>query len=125
MNFQRGDSVCSNRVRVRRDVLERDLLAGLEEKVLREDVVAYVLNRFEAELVRELQAIGGEIERMKRRKSELHVEIGRLAAGLASGSYSPAIMAEVVKREQEVADISNRLLSSSADSVRVKAKGLR
>ena len=125
MNFYRGDSVCSNCVRVRRDVLERELLAGLHEKVLREDIVSYVMDRFEAELVRELDGIGGEMERVKRRKAELDAETARLAAGLALGAHSPSIMGEIVKREREIADISNRLLSSSADSERMRVKALR
>jgi site-specific DNA recombinase len=125
MNFHRGDSVCSNRLRVRRDVLEKELLAGLQEKVLREDVVAYVLERFESELVKELENIGGEMDRMKRRKAELDAEISRLTAGLAGGTYSPAVMREIVRREQEIAEISNRLLSSNSDSVRMRVKSLR
>ncbi len=44
LNFHRGDSVCSNRVR--RDILEAKILAGLQDKVLREDVVNYALDRF-------------------------------------------------------------------------------
>jgi hypothetical protein len=85
MNFHRGDSICTNRVRIRHDVLERELLAGLQQNVLREDVANYVLDRFESELIRELENIGGEMDRMKRRKAELESEIARLTAGLASG----------------------------------------
>jgi site-specific DNA recombinase len=125
MNFHRGDSVCANRVRIRRDVLERKLLGGLQDKVLREDVVNYILDRFEAELVRELENIGGEMDRMKRRKGELEAEISRLAAGLASGIHSPAVMGEISKREREIADISDRLLSSRPDSIRLRVKALR
>jgi site-specific DNA recombinase len=59
LNFHRGDSVCPNRVRVKRDVLERELLAGLQEKVLRKEVVNYALDRFEEQLLKELDNIGG------------------------------------------------------------------
>jgi site-specific DNA recombinase len=125
MNFHRGDSVCSNRLRIRRDVLEKQLLNGLQEKVMRDEVVDYILDRFEAELVKELGNIGGEMDRMKCRKAELEAEIARLAAGLASGLHSPAIMGEITKREREISEISDRLLSSSPDSVRIRIKGLR
>jgi site-specific DNA recombinase len=125
LNFHRGDTVCSNRVRVRRDVLERELLAGLQEKVLRDDVVNYALDRFEAELLRELENIGGEMEQMRRRKAELDAEIGRLTAGLASGIHSPSVMAEIARREREVSEIADRLLSSEPDSIRMRVKALR
>lgn len=125
LNFNRGDSVCENRVRVRRDILERDLLAGLQQKVLRREVVDFVLDRFEEELLQELDNIGGNMERMRKRKAELEAETSRLTAGLASGLYSVTVMAEISKREREIAEIGDRLLSSGPNSVRFKIKRLR
>lgn len=125
LNFHRGDSVCSNRVRVRRDVLERELLAGLQEKVLRKETVEYALDRFEEQLLKELDNIGGDMERLRKRKAELESETARLAAGLASGLYSVTVMAEIARREREIAEIGERLLSSGPDSVRSRIKKLR
>ena len=125
MNFARGDSVCSNRLRIRRDVLEREMLAGLQQKVLREDVIEYTLSRFEETLSRELQNIGDDMERMRKRKADLESEIARLTAGLASGVYSVSVMAEIARREREVREIADRLLSSEPDSVRVRLEKLR
>jgi site-specific DNA recombinase len=125
MNYQRGDSVCSNRVRVHRDVLERELLAGLQEKVLRTEVVDYILEQFEGKLIKELENIGGEMDRMKAQKSELEAKIRRLVAGLATGIESPAVMGEIANCERQVAAISDRLLSSTSDSIRTRIKWLR
>jgi site-specific DNA recombinase len=125
LNFHRGDSVCSNRVRVRRDILEAKLLAGLQDKVLREDVVNYTLDRFEEQLEKALGNIGGEMEQMRKRKAELESEASRLTAGLASGLYSVTVMAEIARRERELGEISDRLLSSRPDSVRSRIKKLR
>jgi hypothetical protein len=61
---------------VRRDVFERELLQGLQSKVLREEVIDYVLDQFEKQLVREIDGISGEMDRMKKRKTELQSEIG-------------------------------------------------
>jgi hypothetical protein len=77
------------------------------------------------QLVRELENIGGEMDRMKRRRSELDAEIQRLTAGRASGVHSLAVMGEITKREHEVSDISDRLLSSRPDSIRLRVKALR
>ncbi len=125
LNFHRGDSVCPNRVRVRRDILEEKLLAGLQDKVLQEDVVNYTLDRFEEQLEKTLANIGGEMERMQKRKAELEAETARLAAGLASGLYSVTVMAEIARREREIAEIGDRLLSSKPSSVRSRIKALR
>ena len=125
LNFQRGDSVCSNRVRVSRDVLERNLLAGIQEKVLRKEAVNYALDRFEEQLLKELDNIGGEMEVMRKRKADLEAETARLTAGLASGLYSVTVMAEIARRERELAEIAERLLSSGTDSIRFRVKKLR
>ncbi|HXX44604.1 MAG TPA: recombinase family protein [Candidatus Acidoferrales bacterium] len=125
LNFHRGDSVCSNRVRVRRDVLERELLAGLQEKVLRKEAVEYALDRFEEQLLKEVDNIGGDMDRLRKRKAELESETARLAAGLASGLYSVTVMSEIARREREIAEIGERLLSSGPDSVRSRIKKLR
>jgi site-specific DNA recombinase len=123
MNAYRG--VCENSARIRRDVLERELLAGLQQKILRDDVLDYALDRFEEQLLRELDNIGGEMDRMRKRKSELEAETARLTAGLASGLYSVTVMAEIARREREIAEIGERLLSSGPDSVRSRIKKLR
>ncbi len=122
MNFHRGDSVCTNRVRVRRDVLERQLLGGIQETILREEVVDYTLSRFETQLLKELENVDREMGRMEKRKAELEAEIQRLTAGLASGIHSPAVMGEIAKRELQVSEISDRLLSSRPESVRSRVE---
>ncbi|MGC1655261.1 MAG: recombinase family protein, partial [Candidatus Acidiferrales bacterium] len=125
MNFHRGDSVCSNRVRVRRDVLESELLAGLQAKILREDIVNYVLDLFESELLRELANIGGEMDTMRKRKATLQAEVANLAKVVASGLHSPTVIDAIAEREREISEIGERLLSSSPDSIRSRVKSLR
>jgi hypothetical protein len=125
LNFHRSDSVCSNRVRVRRDILEAKLLAGLQDKVFGEDAVNYALDRFEEQLEEELGNIGGAMDQMRKRKAELESEAARLTAGLASGLYSVTVMAEIARRERELGEISDRLPSSRPDSVRSRIQKLR
>jgi site-specific DNA recombinase len=125
LNFHRGDSVCSNRVRISRDVLETLLLAGIQEKVLCKEVVNYALDRFEAQLLKELDNIGGKMESMRKRKADLEAETARLTAGLASGLYSVTVMAEIARRERELGEIAERLTSSGTESIRFKVKELR
>jgi hypothetical protein len=98
------------------------LLAGLQGKVLRKEVVNYALDRFEEQLLKELDNIGGEMDAMRKRKADLEAETARLTAGLASGRYSVTVMGEIARRERELADISEHLLSSGDDSVRFGIK---
>ena len=85
----------------------------------------YILDRFESELLVELKSIGGEMERMRKRKAELQSEIARLTAGLATGIHSTAVMEEIARREREISDISDRLLSSDPESIHSRVKNLR
>jgi hypothetical protein len=50
----RGRGARTNTLLIARRSLEEQLLAGLQEKVLHPDVIAYTLDRFEAELKRAL-----------------------------------------------------------------------
>lgn len=125
MNFSRGGTVCANGVRVRRDALERELLGELQNRVLREDVLNYTLDRFESKLLDELKGIGDEMDAMRRRKAALEGEVRNLAGALAQGIHSPTIFGEIAVREQEISQIGERLLSSDPDSIRSRVKALR
>ncbi|SRR5216683_6336933 len=50
MHANRGDRICANNLLIARCVLEEQLLAGLQAKVLHADVVNYTLSRFEEQL---------------------------------------------------------------------------
>lgn len=117
MNWNRGESVCKNTVRVRRDKLEAILLQGLQEKVMREEIVEYVMEKFELELRKALEAMGGEMEAMRQRKAELEREIANLANVIAQGDFSPALRKALVEREGEISAIADRLLSSKEESI--------
>ena len=82
-NRFRGASVCTNSVRVFRRVLEGRQLDGLQEQIMRPEAVEYVLERFEAELVKALENLGGELEQTHRRKEALENEVTNLTNAIA------------------------------------------
>lgn len=125
MNFNRGETVCKNTVRIRKDELEATLLAGLQEKVMREEVIDYVLERFEAGLLKELDNIGGELERMHARKAKLESELSNLANAVAGGQHSPTIMGAITDREREIAAITESIVSANSDSIKSKIARMR
>lgn len=62
---------------------------------------------------------------MRDPKQKLEAEIARLTEGLASGVYLVSVMAEIARREREVREIADRLLSSEPDSARSRIHKLR
>jgi hypothetical protein len=101
------------------------LLSGLQEQIMRPEAVEYVLDNFENAMLKALDDLGGELERMRRRKDELEREVGNLAHAVAQGDFSPALRAALVDREREISEISAKLLESRPDSLRVKLRNIR
>jgi len=93
------------------------MLDGWREEILTGPVVEYVLDRFEEETVKAFEGSSGETDRLQRRRTELEAEVSRLVAGLASGTHSPAIVAEIGRREREIGAITERLAPSNPVSV--------
>jgi site-specific DNA recombinase len=124
-NTFRGATVCTNGVRVFRRALETKLLEGLQEQILRPEAIEYVLERFEAELVRALDNLGGELDQLRRRKETLELEVANLATIIAQGDFSVALRAALVERERQISEITAELLESRPDSLRTKLRNIR
>ncbi len=122
LNAHRG--VCSNSLRIRRDVIEKSILAKLQVEVLRPEVVEYTLDRFEKELLKAMENLGGELEQMRQRKAKIKSEVRQLTRALADG-YSPALTAELAEREKELDAITDRLLESQPRSVQAYLRDIR
>jgi site-specific DNA recombinase len=125
LNANRGSAVCSNNVRIRRNVLETQMLAGLQEKVLHPEVIEYTLQRFEEALIEQMAGLDSELEQMRSRKASLEKEIQNLTDRIATGDPSPSIMAAIVDRERELSRIADHLLECSPDSLRIRLKDIR
>lgn len=117
--------VCDNALRIRADVIERGLLEKLQAQVLRPEVVEYTLGRFEVELLKRLDDLGDELDRLRRREVVLRRQIANLTRGLAEGYQSPAVMGEIAARERELEEITRHLLDSKPDSVRARIRNIR
>jgi hypothetical protein len=89
------------------------------------EVVDCVLERFEAELVKALDNLGGELEQMRRRNEALEREVANLANVVAQGDFSPALRAALVNREPQISEITANLLESRPDSLRIKLRNIR
>lgn len=119
MHAQRGESVCKNGLLVRRRDLERQLLAGLQERVLHPEVIDYTLKRFEEELAKAVAARRQGDADLRRQAAELERCIANQLRGLSDG-YSHAITAEISKLERQLATVREHLGVSDPQAVKLQ-----
>jgi site-specific DNA recombinase len=104
--------VCANDLVVRRDVLERELISGLQREVLHEDIASFAIEEFRRQLHARLASARSQLGSLRNRREKLKAEIANLANAVAEGHNSSALMAELAKREKELDSISEQLLTT-------------
>jgi site-specific DNA recombinase len=125
LHHQRGDSVCRNRLLVRRDELEESLLRGLSESVLRTEVIDYAVARMEDALRKRFEELDVELEQLRQRKQQIEAEIARLIQAIADGQGSQSLTAAIGERERELRSITDKLLEPRPGSLRSTLDELR
>ena len=108
-----------------REQLEGELLRGLQDAVLREEFIDYVVERLGEELERHLRCLDSELENMRERKRQIETETARLVEAVASGQAPPSVMAAIAERDQELRRITDRLLEPRPGSVHAQIEQLR
>jgi site-specific DNA recombinase len=124
-NALRGPSICSNSVRVFRRILEGKLLNAIQEQIIKPEAIEYVLERFEEEVAKALNNLGGELDQMRRRKEALEREVSNLANAVAQGDFSPALRAALADRERDIAGLTAKLLEAQPDSLQTRIRDIR
>jgi hypothetical protein len=119
MHAQRGDAVCKNALLVRCLELERQLLEGLQTRVLHPAVADYTLKRFEDEFVNALTERSQGDADLRRQASALERGIANQLRGLSDG-YSESITGEIARLEGKLAAIRERLKPSDAVTVKLQ-----
>lgn len=125
IHHQRGDAVCSNRLTIRRDKLESRLLRGLQEEVLREESIDYIVVSMKAELQDRLTELDKGLSKIHERKHQLEAEIARLIKAIADGNGTQSVTAAIGERENELRAITDGLLERHPKSIRAKLDELR
>jgi hypothetical protein len=123
LHHQRGVTVCSNSLLVRRDELEESLLKSLSESVLKTEVVDYAVAKMEEALSEQYASLDAELTRMRHRKQELDLELKRLTDSIARGQQSQSIMNAIGEREKELRAITDKLLEPAPGSLRAHSDG--
>lgn len=129
MHAYRGDRVCTNNLLIARGVLETQLLAGLQAKILHPDVVEYTFASFEAELARSMNRQSGETATARRKLQELDAEIRNCTRAIASAGLSSflrtRVAAEATDLETRHRDLSERLANSEPRVIKLRLRDAR
>jgi site-specific DNA recombinase len=120
MKHARG--VCTNNLHIRQDRLEREVVSGLQRQVLREDVASYALAEFKRQYKAKVEGVRSHLGTLQQEREKLKLEISNLAAIIAQGRQSPALLAELEKRERRLTEISDEIFSSSENGLDAKLK---
>ncbi len=125
LHYNRGRGACSNTLLIARRTLEEQLLAGLQAKVLHPDVIAYTLDRFEAELNRALDLRHSDTDARRRQEAAIEKKISNLTAALAEGYRSPAILADLARFEAELREIRELSAASRPEAIALRMSDMR
>jgi hypothetical protein len=114
-NFNRG--TCSNGLKIRQEVVERNLFSRLQAEVLTEDVIDYTVQEFTRRTQDGASTLSEEITAIRRRHSEVEQEITRVAAAIAEGGHSRYLLDAINERERELDLLTHKLQSAGRSTV--------
>src|SRR5579863_6360484 len=109
----RYKGVCRNRLTIRRDRLEDQLLNALETRILRPDMTAYLVTRFEEQLRARLKQMAhgdyasGRVA-MERKREELRTQAKRISAAIGHGGNLESLLDHLKGLESEIAALSRQ-----------------
>lgn len=101
------------------------MLTNLKNDLLHPAAVSLVVEEFGKQLRADLASLSGEIGEMRQRKEKLNGEIRNLTKAIAAAGHSRFILDEIAARERQIDAITDRLLSSSAESVEARTDEIR
>ena len=104
-NWYRG--VCENRLTIRRDRLEAQLLGALQEQIWNPAVITHALAAFEREVRARLVRDRKETTEADLRKQREHLfqNAQHLAAAIAEAGHSPALLESLAAVERRIAEL--------------------
>jgi site-specific DNA recombinase len=116
---------CSNARRVSRELLETELLSKIQNEVLSDATIDFLLAGLEREIEKRFASLNSEVDTMRRRKEELETKLKNLARFFEDGNDSPTIRAAITAHEAEIAAITDKTLGRKKGSVHQQIAGLR
>lgn len=106
-HFRRG--VCHNGRTIRRDDIERRVLAGLTDKLVSPEAVAVAVRAYAEETNRQNHERRAQAEMSRRALEKIERSIKGIMDAIEDGMYRPAMKARMGELEQQKAEIEARL----------------
>lgn len=101
----KGDTVCNNKLLIKRDTLEQELLAGIKNELLSEE--AY--RDFEKNLRASIKSGHGDSSPIKKKITDLQKKVDNLIKAISDGINSPSVKAALQDHEQQLQGAQNEL----------------
>ena len=105
--------------------MEDRLLAGLQDKVLREQFIDYVICGLQEELRQRHEAFESGLKALRDERQRIEAELRRLVESIAVGNGSPTVMAAIAEREARLREIMNQVIEPGPGLLQEKLEELR
>ena len=125
LHSQRGDAVCKNDLRIQRKQLEESLLNGLQDKVLREEFIDYVICGLKEELKQKHEELESWKKTLQAEVERIELELKHLIETIAAGNSSSTVMAAISEREARLREIRDQAIKPGPGSFQEKLDDLR
>jgi site-specific DNA recombinase len=112
-HFRKG--TCDHGRTIRRDNIERRVLAGLTDKLVSPEAVAVAVRAYAEETNRQNQERRAQAEADRRSLEKINRGVKGILDAIEDGMYQPAMKARMSEREQQKAEIEKRLEDAPAD----------
>jgi hypothetical protein len=112
-HFRKG--TCDNGRTIRRDDIERRVLAGLTDKLVSPEAVAVAVRAYVEETNRQNHERRAQAETSRRALEKIDRGIKRILEAIEDGMYQPAMKARMSELEQQKAEIEKRLAEAPTD----------
>ncbi len=117
--------MCKNGLRIQRQQLEERLLTGLQERVLREEFIDYVIAGLQEEIRQRHDSVESWLKDLRSEKACIEAELKRLVEMIASGTASTTVMSAIAEREARLREIADRAIEPGPDSLQERLDELR
>ena len=107
--------VCDNKLTIRQDRLEEQLLGEIETRILTSEMIQYTVRRFEQELqkrladIRDQAAQSTQLAALQRKREDLQAQAARLADAIADAGHSPALLSRLATAEADLSRVDKEI----------------
>jgi hypothetical protein len=115
-HWTRRNPACTNKRMIAQADIEARLFAELQKHVLTTRAIDYVLREVGRQVREQKRGASAELTALEKRRAVIDKELRNLTGAIAATGGSQAVMAAIVAREQERAEIASMLASVGKDA---------